>query len=60
MTEILTEPPGAPSSSHLHLVDVGWVVPAAAQLSGGLTAAVGHHSAVSLPGANPDALGPVG
>lgn len=36
------------------------MVPAAAQLGGGLAAAVGHHSAVALPGADPDALGPVG
>lgn len=52
--------PRHPSSSHLHLVDVGWVVPAAAQLSGSLTAAVRHYSAVCVSGANPDALSPVG
>lgn len=60
MTEMPTEAPGSPSSSHLHLVYVGRVVPAAAQLGGGLAAAVGHHSAVALPGADPDAPGPVG
>lgn len=36
------------------------MVPAAAQLGGGLAAAVGHHSAVALPGADPEASGPVG
>lgn len=36
------------------------MVSAAAQLGWGLAAAVGHHSAVALPGADPDALGPVG
>lgn len=50
----------SPSPSHLHLVYVGRVVSAAAQLGGGLAAAVWHHSAVALPGADPDALGPVG
>lgn len=52
--------PQHPSSSHLHLVDVGWVVPVATQLSGSLTAAVRYLSAVSVSGANPDALVPVG
>lgn len=71
MVEILMEPPVLkkfnlasvpqhPSSSHLHLVDVGWVVPAATQLGGSLTAAVRYLSAVCLFGANPDTLGPVG
>lgn len=36
------------------------MVSAAAQLGGGLAAAVGHHSAVALAGTDPDALGPVG
>lgn len=71
MAEILMEPrvlkkfnpasvPRHPSSSHLHLVDVGRVVPAATHLGGSLTAAVRYHSAASVSGANPDALGPVG
>lgn len=45
--------------SHLHLVDVGRVVPEAAELGGGLAAAVGYQSAF-CSGANIDALGPVG
>lgn len=45
--------------SHLHLVDVGRVVPEAAELGGGLTAAVRYQSA-TCSGANKDALGPVG
>lgn len=45
--------------SHLHLVDVGRVVPEAAELGGGLAAAVGYQSAF-CSGANVDALGPVG
>lgn len=70
MAEILIEPlvvknqphrcPQHPSSSHLHLVDVGWMVPAAAKLSGSLTAAVRYHSAFSVSGANPDTVSPVG
>lgn len=44
--------------SHLHLVDVGRVVPEAAELGGGLAAAVGYQSAF-CSGANIDALGPV-
>lgn len=61
VTEMQTDPPPPdPPSPHLHLVYVGRVVSAAAQLGGGLAAAVGHHSAVALPGADPDALGPVG
>lgn len=54
-----SDAPQHPSPAHLHLVDVGWVVPAAAELSGSLTAAVRHRSAVCVSGANPDALSPV-
>lgn len=52
--------PQHPSSSHLHLVDVGWVVPEAAAIRASLTAAVRYLSGFGLSGANPDARSPVG
>lgn len=43
-------------STHLHLVDVGWMVPAAAELHLSFTAAVWDELLVPL---QPDVFGPV-
>lgn len=48
-----------PSSSHLHLVDVGGVCPAPTKLCRSLTATVRHLPAICIIGGDPDALLPV-